>query len=839
MLRRSSAAVALSTAILTALAALGTVREARAELPAVQLNSIFPAGGKQGTTVEVTLTGSDFEGVDELYFDHPGLNAEQVTQEKDGKKVPVANRFKITIPADAPLGAHDVRAVGRYGISNPRTFEVGDLEEMSEKEPNNTREQAMRIMDSQGPSSLTVNGQITGATDIDCFVFWGRAGQRILIDCQAQRIDSRLNGRLTLYGPDGKVLVVDDDFFGRDPFLDYTLPDDAEYTVLLTDQVYDGGVEYFYRLSIGTFPHIDYVFPPAAAPGTKTQFTLFGRNLPGSQPAEGVQVDGPPLERLEVEIAVPTAGSKGLQCSGLVLSRECTADGFEYRWKTSQGSSNPVRIGFTDLAVLAGSEPNDSLDQAQLITPPCEVYAQFQARNDVDWYRFMAKGKERWIFEVISQRAGFPTDAFLWLRQAKGGREVGSADDDGTSPVGLRFDLRSDDPTYRSPSLTEGEYQVAVRDLYAATRGGPRYVYRLRVRPERPDFRLFVMHNSPQGNATNPPGSLLIRQGGNQHLDVYALRRDGFSGEITLQVEGLPEGVRCYPTTIGPDRIHAPLVFSASEEAPATVATIQVTGKAEINGQEVIRTARPGVITWAFNPQGRMPAQSRLTRSLVLAVRPGAPYRIVAKPDKVTISRGIPLKLKLQVTRQGDFKGQVAGITAANLPRNARNATAKVAANKSEADITFNFPTNVPKGNYTIALRSNTPVPFTKDPKGKKKNVSVTDISTPVQLTVTDPLKMTCKLSPATVKKGSKVELVVTTTRLGGFSGPVQLQLINLPRNVRAEAVTVDPKSSEGKLVITANENAATGSFPKVAVRARVKAGGNINIDTPVTLNVE
>ena len=42
----------------------------------------------------------------------------------------------MTLPADVPLGIHDVRLVTPNGISNPRAFVVGDLEEFEEKEPN-------------------------------------------------------------------------------------------------------------------------------------------------------------------------------------------------------------------------------------------------------------------------------------------------------------------------------------------------------------------------------------------------------------------------------------------------------------------------------------------------------------------------------------------------------------------------------------------------------------------------------------------------------------------------------------------------------------------------------
>ena len=40
---------------------------------------------------------------------------------------PSPNKFKVTVAADVPPGNYDVRAVGKDGVSNPRTFVVGDL----------------------------------------------------------------------------------------------------------------------------------------------------------------------------------------------------------------------------------------------------------------------------------------------------------------------------------------------------------------------------------------------------------------------------------------------------------------------------------------------------------------------------------------------------------------------------------------------------------------------------------------------------------------------------------------------------------------------------------------
>src|SRR5687767_14712152 len=44
---------------------------ALAQLPAAKLQSIFPSGGKAGSTLEVTINGTDLDDGSALHFSHP------------------------------------------------------------------------------------------------------------------------------------------------------------------------------------------------------------------------------------------------------------------------------------------------------------------------------------------------------------------------------------------------------------------------------------------------------------------------------------------------------------------------------------------------------------------------------------------------------------------------------------------------------------------------------------------------------------------------------------------------------------------------------------------------
>src|SRR4051794_8211684 len=149
--------------------------EARAQLPHVRLDRVFPLGGRAGSEVMLEIAGKDLDDVEALHFDHRGFKAERVKP----------NQFRVTVAAGVPAGTYDLRAVGRYGISGGRLFAVSHgLTEVREAEPNDTPAQAQAV-----PMNSAVNGTCDGNGD-DFFRFPARKGERVTIDCQAFRLDS-------------------------------------------------------------------------------------------------------------------------------------------------------------------------------------------------------------------------------------------------------------------------------------------------------------------------------------------------------------------------------------------------------------------------------------------------------------------------------------------------------------------------------------------------------------------------------------------------------------------------------------------------------------------------
>src|SRR5436190_21181056 len=97
-------------------------------LPSPRLYPVFPAGAKAGTTVEVVVAGRNLDEPKQLLFSNAAIKGEYVAPPKpeiDPKTkkpkpvpgaLPVDNyRFKITVPANTPIGHYDLRVVGKWG----------------------------------------------------------------------------------------------------------------------------------------------------------------------------------------------------------------------------------------------------------------------------------------------------------------------------------------------------------------------------------------------------------------------------------------------------------------------------------------------------------------------------------------------------------------------------------------------------------------------------------------------------------------------------------------------------------------------------------------------------
>jgi hypothetical protein len=682
---------------------------ARADLPAVRFDRLTPLGGSAGTTVDLEIAGADLEGVESLLFDHPGLKAAFVKEQ----------RFRLSIAADVPPGTYDVRLIGRFGVSNPRLFSVS----------HGLTGVAQKAADT--PQAVAVNSAVNGSCGTnrdDVYRFAAKKGQRVVIECQAGKLDSPMDATLALTAADGKPLASNGDYYGRDPLVDFVAPADGDYLIKLHDLSYRGG--YPYRLIVSDRPQVENVFPRAVRAGQSTELSVFGRNLgAGSKPSAWCIFDLPLDEsRMTVQ---PPADVLDLGAyrffehptdhSVLPTAATCTLRGFQVRPKFGDAFANAQTLLVVDTPVTLEAEPNDTPEKAQPITLPAVVSGRFDRERDADWYEFETTDAGPYAFEVYCERLGGRADPYLVVADTKGNR-VAELDDFGHRINAFDGHLR--DPSGLVNLSAKTKYRVLVQDRYR--RGGARYQYVLTVGKPAPDFFVAAIHSQNPG-----PAGTTVRAGGAAYLDVIVHQAGGFNGPITLSAEGLPPGVHALPATVR--GTHGAFVLWADAGAADWTGVVKLFATAKVGERTLRREVRPYTRVW---PEPNI-STSRPTRDFVLAVRDGAPFALEFAEERAEVEAGKKAELKLRLRRHAkDFTNKVT-VQPLAPPGNLRVAGAEIAAGKDETSVTVDVPSGTPPGEYTLTVLGQAQVPYNKDPTAAQRlNVLVALPARPVTLVV-------------------------------------------------------------------------------------------------------
>jgi hypothetical protein len=827
--------------------------EATAQLPQPRLTSLSRTGVRVGESAELSLRGTDLEGVTQLWVDHPGIHAVHI---KD-------LTFRVVAAPDVPLGHHDIRAVGAYGLSNARAFVVEDRPESVETEPNNSPATANAIV-----VNTITNGEANGGADIDCFAFEGKQGQRLFLDLEAERIDSRLDATIRLLAPGGTELAESRDVFGADPFLDVSLPADGRYVIKVHDATYAGSPDHIYRLKVHNGPHLDAILPAAAEPGAPAIFSLIGRGLgPPAVFDPQLVAEGRALERMNISILVPPEALAAPLSSapGRIPRPSASAAtplGIEYMHVRCQPAgtapvvSNPLAVAVAIGRVIVEHEPNNDEAHPQLVVPPCDISGTFAPLGDVDLYRFQGRKGEIWWVEAFAERIGSMADP-TFVIQKPGGKgqppqDLASGDDSPDAGAAARLNTQTVDAAVRWQVPDDGQYQVLISDLYASQRGHPRLTYRLVIRGEQPDFALALVPNS-----ASAPDAVTVRSGGRATAYVTAIRKDGFAGPIRVEARELAPGLRAPAVTIGPGQTIAPFVFEAAESAKTTLGTVSLVGlsrfgdrKASLEyvagasslGPDQRHTALAGGMTWPPPPNAATVAPARLFHGFPLAVLGDpAPLSLSARPVTAVAAQGRQLDLVLDVNRRSGFAESVVA-TATDLPPNMPAGTVTIAKDSRTAILPLFVPKNVPAGIYTIVVRGTGAYPFSKDPNAKQKpNVNLIEPSNPITLFIRPaPVNLAINNKGGVLKQGATLEVDVSVARQNGFAGPVPLSLA-APANLKLSAahVVVAENQAQAKLVLRGAKDSPVGAAAGVFVRAIAMLRGEaVAVDEPVGITI-
>lgn len=769
---------------------LGAISALRAELANSVLQSVLPAGARAGSTITVTIEGAALEGLRELQSTAPGFAAEKIE----------GNRFSVSIAATTPPGIYDLRVATDYGLSNPRAFMISDRAEKHEGDSNDIFESATTV-----ELNSVIDGKIEKPGDIDCFRFAARSGQRVVIECWAERIDSQLRGVIEVFNSLGQRLAVSRGHAGLDPMVDFRVPVDGLYDVRLFDLSYLGSTAHFYRLDMDTLARPEFALPCVLTRGQTSRVKLFGRNLLASSTSAAADLD-----MIEVDVTPPSKST-----ALIPLPRrpaQIAAEAFAYY---HPGGNVPVAIGVTDVPVVDNITGHDRADRALELQVPCEVSAQIAEVNGQHWYAVQARRGEVLWFEGLGDRIGAPVDLELNILDPTGNRELAKFSDQFVNLGGYRFSTAHTDPAGRWIAPADGRYLVLVRNLIGGAEHDPRRIYRLSVRREDPDFQLALV-----SRRTDQPAGWNIPRGGREWVEVLALRRRGMAGPIRVTSEGLPPGFECPETWIGPSQDRAPLVITATREVAAFAGALNIMGHAEQAGIMIERHAHGGAMIWP----GRPLPSGRVTQQVALATSVDAPLLLTATPKVTSLDQQSVLDVEVAWELRGGSVTSPVRLSGVGLPRDVDVDRVTLPPEVSKGWMSFFWPAALPPGPYTFAIQAELEVMVATNSKAKPAKTSMIVVSNPITIEI-KPARIVLDLdavSPTRIARGKIIQLRFTAERINGFLGKVHTELV-APGGVvglRARGVTLTGQSDSGSLQVIATDNAPLGRHALLRLEA-------------------
>jgi hypothetical protein len=571
---------------------------------------VYPAGGRQGTSFEVTVGGQFLDGVKTALISGAGVQATvvdhfkpltpaQAAQLRDQAKelsekpnptpedrqkiagiraklqefvrrpttpaIAESVRVQIVLAPGAVPGERELRLATPNGLTNPVIFSIGQLPEVT-RPPVKSASQPPNAQAGRGrgparpapepPMEITlpvlVNGQIPPG-GVDRFRFQATRGQHIVIAARAREllpyisdaVPGWFQATLALADSSGREVQYADHFlFHPDPVLYYEIPEDGAYTFEIHDSIYRGREDFVYRVEVGELPFVTGIFPLGGRSGKRTAVELKGWNLPAGKLTQDTK--GKPAG------VYPIAAHGG------------------------QFLSNRVPFAVDMLPETLEKEPNDRRENAQRVNLPVIVNGRIDRPGDWDVFRFNGRAGQEIVAEVSARRLNSPLDSLLRLTDAAGG-ELAVNDD--AEDKGAALLTHQADSLLRFTLPAKGVYYLHLGDTQG--KGGADYAYRLRISRPLPDFALRVV-----------PSGINARAGATVPVTVYALRRDGFAGEIALQLKDAPAGFLLSGGVI-PGNADSVRLTLAMPSNPAGPLKLALEGHATIGGSDIRRAAVP------------------------------------------------------------------------------------------------------------------------------------------------------------------------------------------------------------------------------------------------------
>ncbi len=736
-----------------------------------RLSIINPRGVQRGTEAVLTFSGSQLGDGEQILFYSPGLEIVKV------ETIDVNNcKATVKIAPDCRLGEHVAQVRTKTGISDYRTFYIGALPQVDEKEPNSLFDQPQPITLNQ-----TVVGSI-GGEDVDYFIVEAKKGQRICAEVEAMRLGSALFDpyvaildmkRFELSAADDTPLV------NQDSVASIVAPEDGKYVIQIRETAYGGGSTY--RLHVGTFPRPLAVYPAGGKLGEEIDAKFLGD----------------PAGEFVQKFKLPTTDSK--EFTGL----------FATAGTEIAPSPNPFRLFEHGNSLEV--EPNNAVAQATPATLPNAFNGILQEPGDIDFFKFTATKGQVFEVECYGRRIRSAIDPVMVLYNAQGGGIV--SNDDSRGP----------DSYFRVTIPADGEYLLSVTDHLQ--RGGPGFVYRVEFTGVVPSLQLSI----PQVERYGQYRRQVYVAKGNRFGTIINASRANFGGKLLLEPQGMPAGITIVAEPMAENLASMPVVFEAAADAPVNGALVDFIGRHADN--PAIRGGFFNRAEFIIAAPGQSMYSWRDVDRLAVAVVDELPFKIDLVEPKVPLTQNGSMQLKVVATRKEGFKAPINLIFPFAPPGIGAAPSVTIPEGQNEALYPINAAGNAQIGKWRIFVLGSAEIggaAFSSTQLGNLE-VSAPWVTFAMQRAAVDqglPTEVVCKVEVTTPFEGNaNVQLLALPNKV--LSQPLQF---TKDTKELVFKVTTEKDSPAGKhgifgvVTITANGEPVTHNV----------GGAELRIDVPL-----
>ena len=274
---------------------------ANAQVPSISGTS--PQAVVPGEATDVVVNGANLVGAAKLWTSF-SAEAALTPDVKDNGANAAQTSWRINVPKETAVGIHAVRVAGPGGVSALKLVMVDDLKSVAQAAGNSTRETAQTIT-----LPIAVDGAVPNQS-FAFFKFAATAGQKVSIEVVARRLGSPLDPILRLLDSTGRELAWSDDVAGlrSDARLYYTFASAGEYVIEVRDVRYAAGP---FRLRVGDFPYITSPIPTGVTRGKTAKVTFAGVDAADVGAVDIVGSSSPGISWTNVSTKRPGGASSG------------------------------------------------------------------------------------------------------------------------------------------------------------------------------------------------------------------------------------------------------------------------------------------------------------------------------------------------------------------------------------------------------------------------------------------------------------------------------------------------------------------------------------------------